>query len=184
MGIICADLSLNFPDFRAGEKTFQLLAQVAGRAGRGEQKGKVILQTYNNDHFCIQAAEKQDFIKFYDTEILFRKALNYPPFSKLVQIKFSGRDLKQTENHVKQTGGICRKLINMHTEFKKNIEQLGPVKSPIFKIADNYRWQLLLKAKDISVLYKFLHQFLFVEYLPIKTPKVKSVLDVDPFFMM
>ncbi len=184
VGIICADLSLNFPDFRAGERTFQLLAQVAGRAGRGEQKGMVILQTYNHDHFCIQAAEKQDFVKFYETEIQFRKALDYPPFSKMVQIKISGKNLKQTENHVKQTSKICRKLISGNSAFKKNIEVLGPVKSPVFKIADNYRWQILLKAKNIGALYKFLHEFLFIEYPLIKTPKVKSVLDVDPFFMM
>ncbi|MBU4037224.1 MAG: primosomal protein N', partial [Proteobacteria bacterium] len=89
VGIICADLSLAFPDFRACERTFQLLAQVAGRAGRGDSKGKVILQTYNPDHFTISAAKKQDFKYFYEKEIIFRKELNYPPFSKMIMIRLS-----------------------------------------------------------------------------------------------
>ncbi len=82
--IICADQSLNLPDFRACERTFQLLAQVAGRAGRGDKPGRVILQTYNPDHFSITAAKSQDFYKFYDSEIMFRKSLCYPPFSRIV----------------------------------------------------------------------------------------------------
>ncbi len=92
VGIICADLSLSFPDFRAGERTFQLLAQVAGRAGRGDRRGRVILQTYNPEHFSITAARQQDFISFYRQEIGFRKALNYPPYSRMIQLKISGKD--------------------------------------------------------------------------------------------
>jgi primosomal protein N' (replication factor Y) len=91
VGIICADHSLSFPDFRAGERTFQLLAQVAGRAGRGSFPGRVILQTYNPDHFSIMAARDQDFNSFYHQEINFRKALNYPPFSRMIQLKISGK---------------------------------------------------------------------------------------------
>ena len=82
VGIICADLSLSFPDFRAGEQTFQLLAQVSGRAGRGDRPGQVILQTYNPDHFSIQSAQQQNVKEFYKQEIIFRKALRYPPFSR------------------------------------------------------------------------------------------------------
>jgi primosomal protein N' (replication factor Y) len=92
VGIICADLSLNFPDFRAGERTFQLLAQVAGRAGRGSFPGRVILQTYTPEHFSILAARDQDFNSFYHQEITYRKALNYPPFSRMIQLKISATD--------------------------------------------------------------------------------------------
>jgi primosomal protein N' (replication factor Y) len=92
VGIICADTSLSFPDFRAGELTFQVLAQVAGRAGRGKRPGRVILQTYSPDHFSITAATDHDFMKFYNQEISFRKAFNYPPFARMIQLKISGRD--------------------------------------------------------------------------------------------
>lgn len=79
VGVICADLSLSLPDFRASERTFQLLAQVAGRAGRGKEPGRVIMQTYNPDHFTIEASRKQDFLEFFNQESPFRKALMYPP---------------------------------------------------------------------------------------------------------
>ena len=110
VGIICADLSLSFPDFRAGERTFQLLAQVSGRAGRGNRPGRVILQTYNPEHFSIAAAGQQDFIAFYRQEIGYRKALNYPPFSRMIQLKISGRGAQLTENHARQLGDLCRAL--------------------------------------------------------------------------
>jgi primosomal protein N' (replication factor Y) len=110
VGIICADLSLSFPDFRAGERTFQLLAQVAGRAGRGDRPGRVILQTYNPEHFSISAAREQDFISFYHQEIGFRKALNYPPFSRIIQFKISGKDPEKTKSHSRLLGELCRAL--------------------------------------------------------------------------
>ena len=110
VGIICADLSLSFPDFRAGERTFQLLAQVAGRAGRGSSAGRVILQTYNPDHFSILAARDQDFNSFYHQEINFRKALNYPPFSRMIRLKISGKDPALTQNYAHKLGDRCRTL--------------------------------------------------------------------------
>ena len=98
VGIVCADLSLSFPDFRAGERTFQLLTQVAGRAGRGTIPGRVVMQTYNPDHFSILAAMNHDFKAFYDAEITFRKALNYPPLSRMIQLKLSGKDKEEIGN--------------------------------------------------------------------------------------
>jgi len=97
VGIICADLSLSLPDFRAGERTFQLLAQVSGRAGRGDVSGRVMLQTFNPEHFSILSAKTQDFNAFYNKEIHFRKSLKYPPFSRMVQIKISGNDKKKNK---------------------------------------------------------------------------------------
>jgi len=95
VGVICADLTLNFPDFRAGERTYQLLAQVAGRAGRGNLPGKVIVQTYNPDHFAIVSAKAQNFKAFFSREIRFRKALSYPPFCRMVAVRISGKDRQQ-----------------------------------------------------------------------------------------
>ena len=119
VGIICADLSLNFPDFRSSEQTFQILAQVAGRAGRGSVPGRVILQTYSPEHFTITTAQHQDYSKFYNQEIIFRRALGYPPFSRLIQIKLSGKDQKSTKEHAIYTGEYCRQILKENPEFGK-----------------------------------------------------------------
>jgi primosomal protein N' (replication factor Y) len=107
VGVVCADLTLNFPDFRAGERTFQLLAQVAGRAGRGDQPGRVILQTYNPDHFSIRAAKAQDFKAFFNQEIGFRKALGYPPYTRMIAVRISG---KGSATDCRTCPGIGREL--------------------------------------------------------------------------
>jgi primosomal protein N' (replication factor Y) len=106
VGVLAADLSLNIPDFRAGERTFQLLTQVAGRAGRGALAGKVIIQTYNPNHYSIQAAKNQDFHFFYQTEIQFRKEMSYPPFSRLVNIRLEGNSPGKTQQLSIQVPGF------------------------------------------------------------------------------
>ncbi|MBW2573909.1 MAG: primosomal protein N', partial [Deltaproteobacteria bacterium] len=143
VGIICADLSLNFPDFRAGERTFQLLAQVAGRAGRGAVPGRVILQTYNPNHFAVLSATKQDFQTFYNQEISFRKSLNYPPFARMVQLKISGKDKDKTRRHAQDIGDLCDTLKNNNHSFLKSVEILGPIEASLPRIAKRYRWQIL-----------------------------------------
>ncbi|RLB82838.1 MAG: primosomal protein N' [Deltaproteobacteria bacterium] len=182
VGIICADLSLNFPDFRAGERTFQLLAQVSGRAGRGTAPGKVILQTYNPHHFSILAAKDQDFKKFYNEEIKFRKALNYPPFSRMIQLKISGRNEKKTELYAQSIGDFCSTLIKKNKFFIQSIEVLGPIKAYIHKIAKEYRWQILLKGMDVKCLHKFVNDLIFEKRSVFNKRNVKVVVDVDPFF--
>jgi primosomal protein N' (replication factor Y) len=184
VGIICADLSLNFPDFRAGERTFQLLAQVAGRAGRGTAPGRVILQTYNPNHFTILSATKQDFQTFYNQEISFRKSLNYPPFSRMVQLKISGKDQEKTRQHAQAIGDLCHTLKNNNHSFLKSVEILGPIEASLPKIAKRYRWQILLKCPSIKQLHRFLHQIWFDNKANISIRDVNVVLDVDPFFMM
>jgi len=184
VGIICADLSLNFPDFRAGERTFQLLAQVAGRAGRGAAPGRVILQTYNPNHFAILSATHQDFEAFYHQEISFRKSLNYPPFSRMVQLKISGKDPEKTRQHAQGIGDLCQKLKNNNHSFLKSLEILGPIEASLPKIAKRYRWQILLKCPNIKQLHEFLHQIWFENKANISSRDVNVVLDVDPFFMM
>ncbi len=185
VGIICADLSLNFPDFRACERTFQLLAQVAGRAGRGSVPGRVIMQTYNPNHYSILAAKEHDYSAFFNKEINFRKALNYPPFSRMIQLKISGKDKTQTKNHAHIIGKICGRLLKRHTHFSKSIDILGPIEAPLLKIANHYRWQILLKGKDTVRLHEFVHQLIF-KNMPKKNQSgnVRVVVDVDPFFMM
>jgi primosomal protein N' (replication factor Y) len=177
VGIICADLSLSFPDFRAGERTFQVLAQVAGRAGRGDVPGRVILQTYAPDHFSILAAQKQDFRAFYQTEIGFRRALNYPPFSRMVQLKISGRDKEKTHEAAQHMGMLAREIRGPDAE----IEILGPIEASIYRIADHYRWQMIAKGPHAS-LRPFLRR-LTAEHGLFNKPQVRIVIDVDPFFM-
>lgn len=183
VGIICADLSLNFPDFRAGERTFQLLAQVAGRAGRGAVPGRVILQTYNPKHFAILSATKQDFQTFYNEEINFRKSLHYPPFSRMVQLNISGKDKEKTRQHALDIGDLCDTLKKNNSSFLKSVEILGPIEASLPRIAKRYRWQILLKCPSIKQLHRFLHQLWFEKKANISIRDVKVVLDVDPFFM-
>ena len=184
VGIICADLSLNFPDFRAGERTFQLLAQVAGRAGRGTVPGRVILQTYNPNHFSILSATHQNFKSFYHQEISFRKSLDYPPFSRMVQFKISGKNPGKTRQHAQNIGELCHKLKKNNRSFLKSVEIMGPIEASLPKIAKQFRWQILLKCPSIKQLHRFLHQIWFENKANIGTRDVNVVLDVDPFFMM
>jgi primosomal protein N' (replication factor Y) len=184
VGIICADLSLNFPDFRAGERTFQLLAQVSGRAGRGSVPGRVILQTYNPSHFSILSATRQDFQPFYNAEIGFRKCLHYPPFSRVVQIKISGRDKEKTRRHAQAVGDFCGELKKRNRSLSRSLEILGPVEAPLYRIAGKYRWQILLKCLEVQPLHRFLQNLWLVNKAKINRRDVTVVLDVDPVFMM
>jgi primosomal protein N' (replication factor Y) len=184
VGIICADLSLNFPDFRAGERTFQLLAQVAGRAGRGTVPGLVILQTYNPNHFSILSATEQNLKQFYKAEIGFRKSLHYPPFSRVVQIKISGKNKENTRQHAQTVGDFCNALKQKNRSLSRSLEILGPIEAPLFKIAKQYRWQILLKGLEVRALHRFLKSLWLENRAIINRRDVKVVLDVDPIFMM
>jgi len=181
VGVICADQSLAFPDFRSGERTFQLLAQVSGRAGRGSSPGKVILQTYNPEHFSIISAKNQDYRSFYEKEILFRKALNYPPFSRMIQIRIYGKDKKKTVDYAKALGDLC---IGFKKEFNMNsVDILGPIEAPVPKIAGRFRWQILLKGKEIKQLHRFARTII-IENAQKGNRDVGVIVDVDPYFMM
>jgi len=184
VGIICADLSLNFPDFRAGEQTFQLLAQVSGRAGRGDIAGKVILQTYNPEHFSIVAAKEQNFKRFYEKEIEFRNELKYPPFSRMILLKISGKDKQNTEQFARALGDISRELkIGRQTDIG-DIEVLGPIAAAVSRIAERFRWQILLKAPNAKTLHQFAHQLVIESRSITGRRRVHLAVDVDPVFMM
>ncbi|UCE57120.1 MAG: primosomal protein N' [Desulfobacterales bacterium] len=184
VGIICADLSLSFPDFRAGERTFQLLAQVAGRAGRGDVPGRVILQTFNPEHFSILAAKQQDVNAFYGQEINFRKALNYPPISRMIQLKISGKDKNKTEAHARSLGDLCYGLKTNNSSSYQGLEIMGPIEASLPRIAQHYRWQLLLKSLNTKVLHDFIGRLLAENMASFTSRNVKVVIDVDPYFMM
>jgi len=184
VGIICADLSLNVPDFRAGEQTFQILAQVAGRAGRGASPGKVLLQTYNPDHFSILSAKDQDYLAFYNEEIKCRQSVGFPPFTRLMQLKIAGVNPQKVSQHAQAVGVAC-----YHTQSEDNslgtcIQILGPVEAPIARIDKRYRWQILLKGTDSQTLHAFIRRILAANKPLFSNKAVKVIIDVDPVFMM
>ena len=184
VGILCADLSLSFPDFRSGARTFQLLAQVAGRAGRGKRPGRVILQTYNPDHFSITAACAQDFKSFYGREIKFRQALGYPPFTRFIQLKISGKSKARVRRQAQDLGAACRRLIAGAPGQARSVEVMGPIESPMARIAGRYRWQILLKSGSTAALHELARR-LQVECAPVFSRRDgRIVVDLDPHSML
>jgi primosomal protein N' (replication factor Y) len=145
-GVISADTGLNFPDFRSSERTFQLLCQVAGRAGRGVKAGKVIIQTYSPDNYIIEAAAKHDYIGFYHKEIDYRRQYNYPPFSQLVRLVYSHTNEELCRHEVER---VHRLVVD--EKARENIidfSVIGPVPTFAFRARDRYRWQLFLRGPD------------------------------------
>jgi len=184
VGVICADLSLSFPDFRAGEQTFQLLAQVSGRAGRGDSPGNVILQTYNPEHFSILCAKKQNVHQFYNQEIIHRKELNYPPFSRMIQIILSGRDKIKVHEHSQALGSACNTLFRNEKFFRETIVMMGPIEAPYAKIASRYRWQILFKGNQAGLLHKYIRDLRALNPSLMNNRHVNISIDIDPVFMM
>lgn len=168
-GIISADGILHFPDFRAGEKTFQLIVQVAGRAGRGEKNGKVIVQTYNPEHYAINYALKSDYRGFYKEEIEMRKELEYPPFGRMINFVISSE----------KEEGLLEYAEEFYKEIKTSeLEIFGPYKAPLYKINKRFRYQIFVKGKREKVL-KF--KKMAGEVLKRKKDKdFRVTVDVDP----
>ena len=179
VGVISADTSLNIPDFRAAERTFQLLTQVAGRSGRGGEPGKVIIQTFNPDHYAILKAQTHDYKGFYADELPLRKSLLYPPFSRMVNLHFSSINRERGLAEVENAGSIARKLA-AKTAKKEEIEVIGPAEAPLAKIRNRYRWQLLLKGKNINSLHTLTRDILSQA----AAKGVEIRVDVDPVSFM
>lgn len=178
VGVIAADGSLNIDDYRANEKTFQILTQVAGRAGREKLPGKVIVQTYNPESFAIEYSKKQDFDLFYKTEIELRKQLNYPPFCDIIMIGFTGTN----EDEIKKISKYMYELLKTNLE-KYGIKIFTPVPAPIDKIQGKNRWRIIGKGQvtsDVNILMNKVLQKVFD--LNLKNTKV--VIDVNPNNMM
>lgn len=183
VGVICADLSLSLPDFRAGERTFQLLAQVAGRAGRGKEPGRVIMQTYNPDHFAIEAARRQDYMEFFNHEAPFRKALMYPPFTRMTQLKISGRDEKIVARQVEQVADVLNHLLSSSPEIGETVQILGPIEASIHRISSRFRWQILIKSPSSVHVSRLVNSM--KAHPGIKALKQVSIaIDVDPYSLM
>ena len=181
VGAILADLSLNLPDFRAVERTFQLLSQVAGRAGRGKEAGRVIIQTYAPDHYAFPNIITHDYKAFFASEIEFRRDLNYPPFSRLAHLRLEGPRAQEVEAKARMVGEELRARRQREPKFQEQIEILGPAPAPIEKLRSRYRWQILLKGKKSRPLLELASQAR--EILP-GSRSTRLYIDVDPYNML
>ncbi|MFR1297808.1 MAG: primosomal protein N' [Coprobacillus cateniformis] len=173
VGVLNADLSLNIPDFRASERTFQLLCQVAGRSGRGQKQGTVLIQTYNPEHYAITSAAHHDYQSFYKQEMLYRQKAKYPPYCHMVSLIIQSR----------QEGLVHQAAIEIKGYLDKHIQQavlLGPAKSGIFKMQDIYRERILIKfihSQEVYQALETINEF----YNKKQKGKVTVVCDFNPY---
>ncbi|MCI5221235.1 MAG: primosomal protein N' [Candidatus Electrothrix sp. AR4] len=177
VGIVWADSGLGLPDYKAAERSFQLLAQVTGRAGRGKHAGKVLIQTHQPQHYVIEYARSHAYRKMYEQEIELRRGLFYPPFGRLINIRFSGEDEEQVAKRAKTTAAF------LHDFGERGVDILGPVPAPLSMIKKRFRWQLLLKSRSPERLH-WLCERLLEEKKRFRGGSVRVGLDVDPENMM
>ncbi|HUT02336.1 MAG TPA: primosomal protein N' [bacterium] len=177
--VVLADTILNLPDFRAAERTFQLLTQVSGRPGRHGKQGKVLLQTYSPNHYSIKAAAAQDYLTFFKQEIEFRRRLGLPPVTRLASLIISGRDFEKTRSTAERLGDVLRQ------GRAEDIHILGPAEAPIAKLKDRYRFQAFVRSYSSSRLHSFLASKLEeTKQAKIKPSDVRIVVNVDPVSML
>ncbi len=168
VGVINADATLNIPDFRSGERTYALLSQVAGRAGRSEKKGEVILQTFNPDNFTLKCVQEHDFMKFYNYEMSNRHKLDYPPYYYLTSIKIASKDYDLASKEIIKVKKHLEKNLNKSTII------LGPTTASVFKINNVYRFQIILKYKREPNMMKTLK-----ELDELYMPNLKANIEID-----
>ena len=174
VGVINADTSLNIPDFRSSENTFSLLSQVAGRSGRSDKSGKVIVQTFNPDHYAISFVKKHDYLSFYEKEMSIRRQLKYPPYFYLCNIRISGKDSSYVF-------GEAIKIKNSLERNLKNYIILGPTASTLFRINNIFRYNIVLKYKNSKELYIILEKI--IEHYK-SNSKIKLDVDFNPSQMI
>jgi len=180
VGVVNADVGLHVPDFRSAERTFQLLAQVAGRTGRGDRGGKVLIQTYNPEHPCIALAAKHDYLGFAAAELAHRRAHNYPPYQRLARVIIRSRDQEAA-------AGFAQTMAEaLNAELSKNsagteVRLLGPAEAPVFRLKGYYRFHFQLQSASSATLHQVLRAM-----LPTLRPPtgVEFTLDIDPFQML
>ena len=176
VGVVSADIGLGMPDFRAAERTFQLLTQVAGRAGRGDLPGQVVLQTLNPDHYAVRFASEQNYEKFYEKELQFRRMMRYPPFGALANVLVRA---EKQEDAMRRSGELG-KLLEKPME---GLRVMGPAEAPVARLKAEFRYQLLLKASSRRILKEALDALRSYAERE-KWPAVGLVIDVDPLSLM
>lgn len=176
VGIVLADIGLSMPDFRAAERSFQLLTQAAGRAGRGDLPGRVVIQTLNPDHYAIQLAAGHDYEAFYRKEIEFRKWLRYPPFAAFANVVLRAEKQEEALRYSTELGRLL-------APPPEGVRVLGPAEAPVPRLKSEYRYQLLIKASKRSALRETLGK-LRAYAAQAKWPATSVVIDVDPLSLM
>jgi primosomal protein N' (replication factor Y) (superfamily II helicase) len=177
VGVVGADVALGLPDFRAAERTFQLLTQVAGRAGRGQSPGKVILQTYFQDHYAVQYAARHDFIGFYEKELQFRSWMHYPPYSALANVLVRSDKLDEAL----EWSGLLGKWFNQTRH--EGVRVLGPAAAPIMRLKRDYRYHFVLKSPSREKLNTTLRSMLNHASQQ-KIPRTQVIVDMDALWLM
>ena len=177
VGVVGADMALGLPDFRAAERTFQLLTQVAGRAGRGHTPGKVVLQTYFQDHYAVQFAARHDFAGFYEKELQFRAWMHYPPYSAIANVLIRSEKLDDALTWSGELGRWFEKTRN------EGIRVLGPAAAPITRLKRDYRYHFILKSPSREKMNALLRAML-AEAAMRKIPRTQVIVDVDAVWLM
>ena len=180
VGIINADYALSLPDFRAGERTFSLLTQVAGRAGRGTHAGEVFVQSYCPDHYSIQLALDQNYEAFYEKEIRYRRLIGFPPFYRLILWRIEARN----EDYARGKAWELYESLKEGVVNEKEISVLPPVEAPIYVIRDYYRWQVILKSRDYRAYRPVLNQEKVQKIINSRVKDVRIVQDIDPWDLL
>ncbi|OPY89733.1 MAG: Primosomal protein N' [Syntrophus sp. PtaU1.Bin208] len=180
VGVISADISLNLPDFRSAERTFQLLTQVSGRGGRGSEKGYVVIQTFNPDHYAIFRAKNHDYPGFIEDELIIRKSLDYPPFSRLINLQLSSLKEDRGRMEAEELGRRARIWTQEASGSFPAVEIIGPAEAPITRIKNRYRWQILLKSENLHALHALVRHLTSTG----KKGALDIKVDIDPFSFM
>ena len=178
VGVISADGAMNLPDFRAAEKTFQILTQVAGRGGRGDDPGKVIIQTFNPDHYAVRRAREHDDEGFYAEELPIRRSLSYPPFSRMINLQMSSLDREKGREGAGRIAAFARS--RLPDAAASQIDIIGPAEAPIARIRGRHRWQLLLLGRESRALHVLIKDLL----AEAKQKDLEIKVDVDPVNFM
>jgi len=173
VGVVSADTSLNMPDFRAAEKTFQLITQVAGRGGRGDSPGRVIIQTFNPEHYALRHAQHHDYKSFYKEEIENRQALHYPPFGRIINLRLSSIN---RDALIEEAGRLRLIAQRLNKQNVGQVDIIGPAESPLAKIRGRYRWQMMIKGQDINLLHKIARNIIGKN----QSKQVRITADIDP----
>jgi primosomal protein N' (replication factor Y) len=181
VGVVNADVGLHLPDFRAAERTFQLLAQVAGRTGRGERGGKVMIQTFTPDHPSISLAATHDYLTFAELELAHRKEHLYPPYQRLVRLIIRSQKEAAAEAFAGTLAGAFREAMRKPERQSPGLRLLGPAEAPVYRLAGYYRFHFQLQSASTKLLHEVLREVLSVARAP---SGVEFQVDVDPFNML
>ena len=175
VGILAADMSINIPDYRAAERTFQIITQVAGRAGRGQKQGKVVIQTYTPEHYSLEYAVNYDYEGFYEKEFTVRALMKYPPFGKILLINGISKKEDLLKNFMHKISNVIKPLV----EKEVDVDILGPIPCLVSKVKENYRWQIVVKGEFNSEFAKKIKELLYDENKNVYND-IRISMDINP----